>query len=140
MITQVNPGSLLELTGSFDLDRVYGKVVDRQSLSEVTLDGLLAAFLEDPEETVTGPIRIRIESVMISPGASFSQILRNQGLVFAKFVADDPGACWREGDIVVDLGPEAPGSPVTTIWLLRTNERLGLTDPWESGLLEAVTP
>lgn len=60
MITSVNPGRMLYLFGSFELDRAYGKVIDRESGKEVTLDGLISSFLIDPEETVTGPICIQI--------------------------------------------------------------------------------
>jgi hypothetical protein len=74
----VNPGSLLEVHGSFELavslaavgERPLGEggvlreqlVRDRESGLEVGLADLLRAFLEDPDEKVTGPIRIRIEA------------------------------------------------------------------------------
>lgn len=69
MRTTVNPGRFLQLEGSFAVLRgdtaAAGEfrpgVVDRESLHEVTLEGLLRQFLEDPSETVTGPIRITIE-------------------------------------------------------------------------------
>ena len=73
MRTQVNPGRLLEVTGSFELrqsalvvegefSRIGVAVVDRESTQIVDLGGLLRSFLEDPDDTVTGPIRIRIEA------------------------------------------------------------------------------
>lgn len=74
MIKTVNPGSRLELEGSFELGRSLADVqtvgtwagltravADRESGELIELADLLRAFLEDPEETVTGPIRITIE-------------------------------------------------------------------------------
>lgn len=74
----VNPGSLLEVHGSFELavplaeigEKPFGPagvlreqlVRDRESGLEVGLADLLRSFLEDPTEKVTGPIRIRIEA------------------------------------------------------------------------------
>ena len=67
MRTIVNPGRLLVIEGSFEL-LAPGQsfradlVRDRESHRELWLDELLHNFLEDPEETVTGPIRITIEA------------------------------------------------------------------------------
>jgi hypothetical protein len=72
--TTVNPGSRLELEGSFELGRSLAEteavgrfaaptreVTDRESGKHVYLADLLRSFLEDPEEKITGPIRITIE-------------------------------------------------------------------------------
>lgn len=48
------------LEGSFEI--VLGEnVVDRETGTTITLDQLLRQFLEDPDETGTGRIRITIE-------------------------------------------------------------------------------
>jgi len=65
MITTVNPGRYLRLEGSFALVPgllAYPVVVDRESNDQVNLGELLTQFLEDPSETITGPIRITIEA------------------------------------------------------------------------------
>jgi hypothetical protein len=65
MITVCNPGRSLELSGSFELGgNIDGAtpVRDLESGQLVTLGRLLRAFLEDPDERITGPIRITIEA------------------------------------------------------------------------------
>jgi hypothetical protein len=65
MITVCNPGRLLEVLGSFELGgNIEGAtpVRDRESGDLVTLGRLLRAFLEDPDERITGPVRITIEA------------------------------------------------------------------------------
>lgn len=128
----MNPGTLLEVTGSFDVHPIPDLVVDRESGSVVKLSHLLASFLEDPEDTITGPIRIRIESAQLAPGAQFPRV------DLAIFNQDDPGGLWKEGDIAVDLGPEGPESPVQSILLVRTGETLGLTDPFGNRTLRRL--
>ena len=61
MRTTVNPGALLMLEGSFNVDAAFGTVIDRDSGKEVTLHGLLQSFLEDPDDAVTGPIVVTIQ-------------------------------------------------------------------------------
>jgi hypothetical protein len=63
MWTTCNPGRFLEVAGSFALvPGVLARpvVVDRESNLQVDLGELLTQFLEDPSETITGPIKIRI--------------------------------------------------------------------------------
>lgn len=74
MIKTVNPGSRLELSGSFELGaslvdceavpqaaELATLVMDRESNAVVSLADLLRSFMYDPTERVTGPIRITIE-------------------------------------------------------------------------------
>jgi len=81
VIKRVNPGSRLELEGSFELSASLAElenpgepnplqapveqrrsvVFDREGYSLVSLADLLRSFLEDPTEKITGPIRITIE-------------------------------------------------------------------------------
>jgi len=76
MKTTVNPGSRLELEASLELGRslaemsVIGNwsglsrvVTDRESGQPIELADLLRSFLQDPEERITGPIRITIEPI-----------------------------------------------------------------------------
>lgn len=139
MITQCNPGTLLEIHGSFEIrsvltgePEVNAIVKDRESSRTVTLAGLLRSFLEDPDETITGPIRIRIESDQLSRSAAFQEI------PIVIFNQDDPAGLWKEGDFAVDVGPEAPGSPVRTFILLRTNETLSLSEAYERHLVRSA--
>lgn len=70
MRTTCNPGRRLEVTGSFRLQRgqsrgLAGEILavgDVESGHIVTLQRLFEHFLEDPSETVTGPVRIIIEA------------------------------------------------------------------------------
>lgn len=76
MITTVNPGSTLTLEGSFELawslaaeHGARDVVWDTASGRIVTLAGLLRSFLDDPEETHTGLLRITIEAASIAAAA-----------------------------------------------------------------------
>ena len=65
MRTTCNPGRFLQIESSFALvPGILARpvVVDRESNDQVDLAELLARFLLDPSETVTGPIRITIEA------------------------------------------------------------------------------
>jgi hypothetical protein len=149
MRTQVNPGSLLEVTGSFELVTLNPPselgdlaeafepqvvVVDRESQHTINLVDLLRSFIEDPSDTVTGPIRIRIESAMISPGSAFPEMPP-----VVVFLADDPGGLWREGTLAIDAGPEAPGSPVRSFQVIGSGEILSLSSAYEDGLVQRVS-
>jgi hypothetical protein len=68
LITTCNPGRHLAVEGSFEIrsvltgePEVNAIVKDRESSRTVTLAGLLRSLMYDPDETVTGPIRITIE-------------------------------------------------------------------------------
>ena len=71
MRTTVNPGRWLELVGSFELQRSgrTGRTLtvgDRESQRVVTHGAQLEQFLQDPEDTITGPIRITIEPANVA--------------------------------------------------------------------------
>jgi hypothetical protein len=74
VITRVNPGTRLELVGSFALT-VPGLegagpevlAVDRESGRVVTLAGLFRSFLEDPDDRITGLVRVTIEPAGFNP-------------------------------------------------------------------------
>lgn len=65
MRTTCNPGRFLQIESSFALvPGILARpvVVDRESNDQVDLAEFLTWFLEDPSETITGPIRITIEA------------------------------------------------------------------------------
>ena len=74
MLTTCNPGSFLEVRGSFELgaslvEREDAPILsaaaahivrDRESGAEISLAQMLRSFMYDPDEKVTGPLRITI--------------------------------------------------------------------------------
>ena len=65
MRTTCNPGRFLQVESSFALvPGILARpvVIDRESNDQVDLGELLTEFLEDPSDTITGPLRIMIEA------------------------------------------------------------------------------
>jgi hypothetical protein len=58
--------------------------------------------------------------------------------VVVRFLADDPLALWKAGELAQDLGDESPGSPVRLLRVIRTGDLISLSRPYERNLIERV--